>query len=331
MLRMAVLGAGRIGAIHAANAAANARAALVAISDPAIEPAEALARSLSCEAVPDAASVIARPDIDAVVIGTPTDTHIALMRDAVRSGKAVLCEKPIDLDLAKVDAALPEIVRWQGRVMIAFNRRFDPTADRMHRAIAAGEIGAVRQIVITSRDPALPTREYLSHSGGIFRDMVIHDLDMARWLLGEEPVAVSAVGSRLVDPTLTKEVGDFDTVMLLLSTASGRQCHINCCRETVYGYDQRIEVLGSEGMLLNDNLRATTLRRWTGEGTDTREALLDFFLARYAEAYRRELDGFIDAVETGAPMPITPEDGRQALRLADCAQQSVESGRQVAV
>ena len=200
----------------------------------------------------------------------------------------------------------------------------------MRRSIDAGEIGEVRQVVITSRDPELAPPEYLRHSGGIFRDMVIHDFDMARWLLGEEPAEVAATGSRLVDPGLAA-FDDFDTVMVQMRTASGRQCHINCCRETVYGYDQRMEVFGSEGMLLNENLRPTTVRRWGRTETEAREPLLNFFLERYADAYRTELMLFIEAVETGGPMPVTPHDGRQALRLADCALEAALTGKTVLV
>jgi myo-inositol 2-dehydrogenase / D-chiro-inositol 1-dehydrogenase len=255
---------------------------------------------------------------------------VSLMLHAVRLGKAVLCEKPIDLDIAKADEALTEIERQNGRVMLAFNRRFDPSAQRLRRAIDSGEIGDVRQVIITSRDPGLPSREYLKHSGGIFRDMVIHVFDMARWLLGEEPTDVMATASRLVDPALA-EVDDFDAVMVQMRTASGRQCHINCCREAVYGYDQRFEIFGSAGMLQNENLRPTTIRRWSRHETEAAEPLLNFFLERYADAYRHELDAFISAVQAGSPMPVTPFDGRQALRLADCALESALSGRSVSV
>ncbi|ANY77254.1 inositol 2-dehydrogenase [Microvirga ossetica] len=330
MLRVAVLGAGRIGKIHAANVAMNRNARLVAVADPFGSAACSLADLLSCEASLDPISLIEREDVDAVVIGTPTDTHVSLMLHAVRLGKAVLCEKPIDLDIAKDDEALTEIERQNGRVMLAFNRRFDPSAQRLRRAIDSGEIGDVRQVIITSRDPGLPSREYLKHSGGIFRDMVIHDFDMARWLLGEEPTDVLATASRLVDPALA-EVDDFDTVMVQMRTASGRQCHINCCREAVYGYDQRFEIFGSAGMLQNENLRPTTIRRWTRHETEAAEPLLNFFLERYADAYRHELDAFISAVRAGSPMPVTPFDGRQALRLADCALESALSGRSVSV
>jgi myo-inositol 2-dehydrogenase/D-chiro-inositol 1-dehydrogenase len=330
MLRVAVLGAGRIGKIHAANVAANPNAKLVTIADPFGSSARSLADDLGCEASLDSITTIERADVNAIVIGTPTDTHVSLMLHAVKMGKAVLCEKPIDLDLAKVDAAILEIERLNGRVMLAFNRRFDPSARQLRRSIDAGEIGVVRQVIITSRDPGLPPREYLRHSGGIFRDMTIHDFDMARWLLGEEPIEVMATASRLVDATLV-ELDDCDTIMVQMRTASGRQCHINCCREAVYGYDQRFEIFGSAGMLLNENLRPTTVRRWGKTETDVREPLLNFFLERYDEAYKAELDAFVGALKNGWPMPTTPHDGRQALRLADCAAESVLTGRAVKV
>src|SRR6478752_7103616 len=213
MLRVAVLGAGRIGRIHAANVAGNPKAKLVTISDPYGSAAKNLADHLGCEASLDPIAAIERTDVDAIIVGTPTDTHVSLTLHAVKLGKAVLCEKPIDLDIAKVDAAVKEIKRLKGRVMVAFNRRFDPSARQLRRAINAGEIGDVRQVIITSRDPGMPPHDYVAHSGGIFRDMVIHDFDMARWLLGEEPTEVMATASRLVDPALA-EVDDFDTVMV---------------------------------------------------------------------------------------------------------------------
>src|SRR6478736_8379202 len=218
MLRVAVLGAGRIGKIHAANVAGNPKAKLVTIADPYGTAARSLADHLGSVASLDPITAIERADVDAIIIGTPTDTHVSLMLHAVKMGKAVLCEKPIDLDIAKVDAAVHEIERLNGYVMLAFNRRFDPSAQQLRRSIDAGEVGEVRQVIITSRDPGLPPREYTRHSGGIFRDMVIHDFDMARWLLGEEPIEVFAYGSCLVDPAVAK-AGDTDSVMILMKTA----------------------------------------------------------------------------------------------------------------
>lgn len=330
MVGIAVLGAGRIGKIHAASVAANPKAQLVAIADPFPEAVEPVAKSLGVEAMTDCMAAIARPDVDAIVIGTPTDTHVSFLLKAVELGKAVLCEKPIDLDIAKSESAAAEIERMHGRVMLAFNRRFDSTFAEMRRAIDAGRIGEVRQVVISSRDPGMPPASYVKSSGGIFRDMTIHDLDMARWLLGEEPVLVSAVGARLIDPTLS-QYEDYDTAMVLLQTGSGKQAHINNCREAVYGYDQRVEVFGAAGMLTQDNLRPTTMRVTTAEATDAREPLLNFFLERYAQAYRSEMDAFIDALVGEKPMPTTVRDGVKALRLAECAVESVRTGRAVAV
>jgi myo-inositol 2-dehydrogenase/D-chiro-inositol 1-dehydrogenase len=327
---IAVLGAGRIGKIHAASVAANPKARLIAVADPIPEAVEPLAASLGADAMTEPMEAIARPDVDAVVIGTPTDTHVGYLLKAVELGKAVLCEKPIDLDMTKSESAAAEVERVGGRVMLAFNRRFDSTFAAMRRAIDDGRIGEVRQVIISSRDPGMPPASYVKSSGGIFRDMTIHDLDMARWLLGEEPVLVSAVGSRVVDPTLS-QYEDYDTAMVLLQTASGKQAHINNCREAVYGYDQRVEVFGATGLLTHDNLRPTTMRVTTAEITDARDPLLNFFLERYAQAYRTELDAFINALVEQKPMPTTMRDGVMALRLAECAIESVRTGRSVAV
>ena len=329
MVGIAVLGAGRIGKIHAANVAASKFATLVVVADPFADAAARLADELGAEAMTDCEAAIDRADVDAIVIGTPTHTHINLMLRAVRQGKAVLCEKPIDLDMAKSLAAVEEVERLNGRVMLAFNRRFESTFAQMRAAIEAGEIGDVRQVIITSRDPGLAPEDYIEHSGGIFRDMTIHDLDIGRWLLGEEPVELTAIGSRLIDPALMEKYDDYDTAMVQMQTASGKQCHINNCRQAVYGYDQRIEVFGSTGMLQMDNLRPTTIRRWSQEVTDAREPLLNFFLERYQQAYKSELDAYIDALVHKKPMPTTVQDGLKALQLADAAVESVKTGRAV--
>jgi myo-inositol 2-dehydrogenase/D-chiro-inositol 1-dehydrogenase len=330
MKRVVVLGAGRIGQIHAANVAASPLAELVSVTDPVTGAAETLGRKLNCEWHSDPYSQLSRPDVDAVIIGTPTDTHVPLTLAAIAAGKAVLCEKPLDLDEAKADRAVAEIERSGIPVMLGFNRRFDPSVTEIKRAIASGEIGDVRQIVITSRDPAPPPAEYISRSGGIFRDMLIHDFDMARWLLGEEPVDVFAVASCLVNSEIAS-LGDSDTTMVILKTASGRQAHINTCRQASYGHDQRVEVFGSKGMLLNDHMRAHTVQRFSDTASESKAPLLNFFLERYETAYRQELHAFLKALESGAPMPVTPRDASAALRLAECALKSVQTGRSISV
>jgi len=242
----------------------------------------------------------------------------------------VLCEKPVDLDIKKAEMAADKVERLKAKVMIGFNRRFDPSAQELKRQILAGKIGDVRQVIITSRDPAPPLPAYIKTSGGVFRDMAIHDFDMARFFLDEEPVEVMAIASALTEPHV-KELSDHDTMMILMKTASGKQCHINCYRKAVYGYDQRFEVLGSEGMLQNANLRPTTVRRYTAHETEVQDPILNFFLERYVDAYRIELDLFAEAVQKGTPMPVTVRDGCKALRLADAAVESVATGRAVKV
>jgi myo-inositol 2-dehydrogenase/D-chiro-inositol 1-dehydrogenase len=330
MLGVAVLGAGRIGKIHAGNVVLNSRMKLVVVADPIAEAAEMLAQSLNCEASADAVSAVERKDVDAIIIGTPTHTHVDLMLQGAQAGKAVLCEKPVDLDIKKAERAADEVERLNARVMIGFNRRFDPSAQELKRQILAGTIGEVRQVIITSRDPAPPTPAYIKTSGGVFRDMAIHDFDMARFLLAEEPVEVAAMASALTEPHV-KELGDYDTMMINMRTASGKQCHVNCYRKAVYGYDQRFEILGSEGMLQNANLRPTTVRRYTAHETEVQDPILNFFLERYVDAYRIELDLFAEAIEKGTHMPVTVRDGCKALRLADAAVESAATGRTIKV
>jgi len=330
MLRIAVIGAGRIGKIHSGNVARHPRCRLVAVVDPMESAAKALAQEHDAQWASDAADLLAGNDIDAIVVGSPTSTHIDLIDRAAGNGKAVLCEKPIDLDIAKVNRCLEDLRKHPVPLMLGFNRRFDPSADALKQAIAAGTVGRVRQVIISSRDPGPPPLSYLAASGGLFRDMTIHDFDMGRWLLGEEPVEVYATASCLVDPQVAQH-NDFDTAMVIMRTASGSQRHINNCRQASYGYDQRLEVFGSAGMLVNDNLRATTLRRFDAETTEAREPLLNFFLERYADSYRRELDAFVAAVLDGKAVPVTGEDGRRALMLADAAIESAREGRAVKI
>ena len=330
MIRVAVLGAGRIGKIHARNVALNPRLELVAVADPVAAAAQELADTLSCDASTDPKATATRKDVDAVIIGTPTDTHVDFLLLAARAGKAVLCEKPVDLDIKRANVAADEIEKLKARAMVAFNRRFDPSAQELRRQIDAGAIGAVRQVIITSRDPEPPPTSYIKTSGGVFRDMAIHDFDMARFLLGEEPVEVMAMASALTEPHV-KAAGDFDTMMIIMRTASGKQCHINCYRKAVYGYDQRFEIMGEKGMLRNENLRPTTVRRYVADATEIQDPILNFFLERYVDAYRTELELFALAVEKGTAMPVTVRDGCRALRLADAAVESVASGKAVKV
>ena len=331
MLGFALFGAGRIGKLHAHNLSANPRVNLVSIYD-VIEPAAAeLAAQYDAKVAPDSDSVMADPAIDAVVIGSTTATHVELMTAAAKAGKAVLCEKPIDLDVDRVNRCRDEIAGLDVPIQIGFNRRYDNHHGALKKALDAGEIGALELVVITSRDPAPSTREYHSTSGGLFRDMAIHDFDLARFILGEdEPVEVSATGSVRVEPFF-EEIGDVDTAMLWMRTASGTLCTINNSRRCVYGYDQRLEVFGSKGMLISNNIRPTSVERYTKEAAGMRDRLVHFFLERYGASYVLELDDFIDAVEGGREPSVTFEDGRRALLLADAAARSLSSGQPVRV
>jgi myo-inositol 2-dehydrogenase/D-chiro-inositol 1-dehydrogenase len=328
MLVFAQFGAGRIGAIHAGNLAAAGTARLKHLVDVNGQAAASLAARCGA-AVSSEAEALADPEVDAVVIASSTDTHAALVIAAARAGKAIFCEKPIDLSLPRVDEALAAVRAAGVPMMVGFNRRFDPSFAELRRRIGAGAIGAVEQVVITSRDPGLPPLEYLRVSGGQFRDMTIHDLDMARWLLGEEPAEVFAWGAALVDPAVAA-AGDTDSCMVLLRTASGRMAHINNSRRASYGYDQRIEVHGSAGRLIAGNRVPTTVEQADASGVTT-EKPLHFFLERYAEAYRSEIAAFIEALRAGAPMPVGGEDGRQALVLAEAALRSLRKNRPVRV
>ena len=328
MIQFAQFGAGRIGAIHAGNLAASGRARLRHVVDVHAPSAEALAAKHGAQ-VSDAATALADPAVGAVIIASSTDTHAELVIAAARAGKAIFCEKPIDLSLARVDACLAEVKKAGVPMLVGFNRRFDPSFAELHRRIGAGAIGRLEQVIITSRDPAPPPVSYIKVSGGLFRDMTIHDFDMARWMLGEEPVEVFAYAANLVDPAIGM-AGDVDSAMVLLKTASGRMAHINNSRRAAYGYDQRVEVHGSGGRLIAGNRTPTTVELADANAVSA-DKPLHFFLERYAEAYRIELSAFLDSVEQGRPMPVGAEDGRQALVLADAAFESLASGRPVKV
>ncbi|MEL6436769.1 MAG: inositol 2-dehydrogenase [Pseudomonadota bacterium] len=323
-IQFAVLGAGRIGQVHARTIAANSDAQLTCIADAAPQAAQAIADRYGCE-IATIDDIADNSAIDAVVICTPTDTHADLIEQFARTGKAIFCEKPIDLDVGRVRTCLTAIERTGTPVMVGFNRRFDPHFAAVKTAITDGKIGDVELVQITSRDPGPPGGSYIKVSGGIFRDMMIHDFDMARFLLGEEPVRVQASGSVLVNAEIG-ELGDYDTASALLTTGSGKQCVITNSRRAAYGYDQRIEVHGSKGAITAENQRPVDIEIATAGGY-TRPPLHDFFMDRYVDAFAIELAAFIAALrEDRAPNP-SGEDGLRALLIADAAVKSAQSGQ----
>ncbi|MGQ0674961.1 MAG: inositol 2-dehydrogenase [Rhodospirillales bacterium] len=323
MIEFAQFGAGRIGAIHADNLARNPAARLRYVVDVDPKAAKKLAERHGAAAA-DRDTALGDPKVGAVVIASSTDTHADLAIAAARAGKAIFCEKPIDLSLRRVDACLKAVNAAGVKMLVGFNRRFDPSFKSLHDRLRAGEAGKLEQVIITSRDPGLPPLSYLKVSGGQFRDMTIHDFDMARWLLGEEPVELFATGSCLVDPDVGA-LGDVDSAMVVMRTASGKMAHINNSRRASYGYDQRIEVLGSKGMLRAGNRTPTTVERAGVDGV-VGDKPLHFFLERYAEAYVAEMAHFIAAIADGTPPSVGPKDGRQALVLAEAALKSMRTG-----
>lgn len=323
---IAILGAGRIGRAHARAIASTAGARLVAISDPVVGAAQSIQDTYGC-AIRTIAEIAASDDVDAVAICTPTDTHADLIEQFSRVGKAVFCEKPVDLSLARVQQCLKVVDETKATLMVGFNRRFDPDFMAVKAAIDAGQVGKVEMVTIISRDPGAPPADYITRSGGIFRDMTIHDFDVARWLLGEEVESVVAVGAVLTDPAIGK-LGDYDSVNVILRTPSGRQAIITNSRRATYGYDQRIEVLGSKGMVSAGNTHESTLE-FAGENGFTRPPLLNFFMQRYAIAYGNEIAAFVGAIANGTQTPTTGHDGLMALALAEAAVISAKEARTV--
>ncbi len=327
-VRFGLLGAGRIGKVHARAVASNPDAELIAVADALPQAADEIARAYGAE-VRTIDDIEAASDIDAVVICTPTDTHADLIERFARAGKAIFCEKPIDLDVARVEQCLGVVTQAGATLMVGFNRRFDPHFMAVRKAIDDGAIGEIEMVSITSRDPGPPPIAYIGRSGGIFRDMTIHDFDMARFLLGEEPVSVSAHASVLVDKEIGT-AGDFDSVSVILSTESGKQCLISNSRRATYGYDQRIEVHGSKGMVAAENQRPVSIEV-ANAGGYTRPPLHDFFMTRYIEAYANEIARFVEALSSKTDASPSGTDGLRALVLADAALRSVKEGRTVPV
>jgi len=295
------------------------------------ESALQTATAVGGRATTDLDALLSADDVDAVLIASPTNTHVDMILRSAAAGKPILCEKPIDVDMARVEQCREELAAYDTPVQLGFNRRFDPSHAGVQKAVAAGEIGDLELLVITSRDPGPPPpRAILEACGGLFRDTTIHDMDMARFVLGEEPVEVFAMAANRVDPVFA-ELNDVDTAMILMRTESGALCHINNSRRTNYGYDQRVEAFGAKGMVRSNNHRPSEVTRYTSGGTATRDELLYFFIERYRAAYEAEIREFIDCITAGRPPKVTFEDGRRALVLSEAALKSYETNRPVGV
>lgn len=326
MLNIGLLGAGRIGNVHAKSITANADSRLVAVSDVNEAAAQKLAQAYGAQAR-SSQEIIADPSIDAVLIATSTDTHSDLIEAATAAGKAVLCEKPVDLSLARARACQAAAAIHGRPVMIGFNRRFDPNFAALKAQFDAGAIGKGELLSITSFDPAPPPVAYVKVSGGLFRDMAIHDFDMACWLYGATPKAVTAVGTSIVDPAIGA-AGDVDTAIITLHFADGRLAVIKNSRRAVYGYDQRIELLGATGLLQAGNVLENTVSKITTDGSISAKPEY-FFLERYMRSYEAEWNAFVKAVQTKTALPVTLDDGVNALAVAEAATLSAKTGQTV--
>ena len=325
MFEIALIGAGRIGKIHAANIAANPRLSLSRVVDP-FGGAEELASRYGAT-VSTAEDVWADPAISGVLVASATDTHLNYTLEAIRAGKQVFCEKPLDQDAGRAAQVQQAVAGTDRHVLLGFNRRFDPSFARLQRRLKQGEIGTLETLHIISHDPAPPPASYIPGSGGIFKDMSIHDLDMASWLLGEEIESVFASGAVLIDPEIGA-AGDFDTAKILLRTVGDRICVISNSRRSGYGYDQRIEAFGSKGMIRAENKLESSVQTWTEEGARS-DCFQNFFLDRYAEAFAMEIEHFADIIEGKATAVVNEDDGLKALILAEAADQSARSGSMV--
>jgi myo-inositol 2-dehydrogenase/D-chiro-inositol 1-dehydrogenase len=327
-LNVGLIGAGRIGRVHAENLAYRIpEANLVAVSDIFVEAAERLAAELRAAASQDHRRILEDERVDAVLICSSTDTHAQFIEDAAEAGKQVFCEKPIALDLGKIDSALATAERAGVKLQIGFNRRFDPNFRRVQEIVAAGEIGEPHILRITSRDPAPPPIEYVRVSGGIFLDMTIHDFDMARFLIGREVESVYAAGDVLVDPAIG-EAGDVDTAVITLRFAGGALGVIDNSRKAVYGYDQRVEVFGSSGVVSADNAYPNTVQ--IGDTRHVhRDLPLNFFMDRYTESYVNEMRAFVECIVHDTPPPVTGLDGRIPVVMGYAAKKSLAEGRPV--
>lgn len=328
-LRFGVIGAGRIGKIHAQNLATRIPGAEVAaVADVDLKAAQDLSAQLHIPmALADYQAILSQPDIDAVAICSSTDTHAKIVIEAAQAGKHIFCEKPIDYDLAKIDAALEAVKKAGVKLQVGFNRRFDPNFRKVRNMVAEGKIGTPQIIRITSRDPAPPPLSYVQVSGGMFFDMTIHDFDMARYLSGSEVEEVYTAAGVMVDPAIG-EAGDVDTAVITLRFANGAIGTIDNSRKAVYGYDQRVEVFGSGGMVQAHNNTPDNDVYFDAEGVHAAKPLY-FFLERYLESFIAEMREFVQSIQENTPPLVTGIDGRIPVVIGMAAKKSYLEHRPV--
>lgn len=328
MLGVSIIGSGRMGYIYAQNVARCPDAELVSIINPNFASADKLSAEFGGIAMANIKEALEDPNVDAVIITTPTSSHLELIEFAARAGKAILCEKPLDLSINRVDACDAVLVETGVPFMLAFNRRFDPGVAAFRNAVKDGEVGKLQILMSTSRDPGPPPASYVKTSGGYFVDSTIHDIDLACWISQEQPVEVFAIGSCMVDPAIGAE-GDVDTSMTVLKMPSGCLVHVNNSRKSVYGFDQRLEAFGSGGMVQTTNRNEDNLLRTTPDGVGLQAPLMHFFLERYAASFVNVVAEFVSALSEQRPPSVTQVDGRRALAVSLACERSRHEGRAI--
>ena len=328
-LKLGVIGTGRIGKVHIATLVQSVpQAEVIAVADVNISGATEVANGYGISAVySNYKDVINHPEVEAVVICSPTDTHAQYIIEAAQAGKHIFCEKPVDLSLEVIQGALNAVEKAGVKLMVGFNRRFDPNFAKLKQLVIDGKIGDPHILKITSRDPAPPPAEYSAVSGGMFMDMTIHDFDMARYIVGSEVTEVYVKSAVLVDPAIGA-AGDVDTAIITLTFANGAMGVIDNSRKAVYGYDQRVEIFGSKGMANADNNYPENHRYFANDGVHS-SLPLNFFMDRYLDAYANEMKIFCNAVVNSLPLPVSGDDGLKSVAIALAAKKSVQENRPV--
>jgi len=331
MIKFALLGAGRIGKMHANNIVLNSQSDLEVVYDVNNSAAREVSNMHNCKIAQSAEEAITNKNIDAIWIASSTPTHIQYILLAAKAGKAIFCEKPIDLDINKVDQCKKDLENFNVPIHIGFNRRFDLSHSSLKKAKDNGEIGNLEMIVISSRDPASPGIEYLREAGGFFRDTAVHDFDLTRFILGDDPIIEISAYANVLFSKAAKETNDLDTAMFILKSQSGVLCHINNSRRAVYGYDQRVEIFGSKGMIISDNQSPTSVKKFDKNITNSEDPIYYFFIERYDQAYKNQLNIFIDCIKNKKATLVNFEDGRNALIIANAAYESLKTKKSVKI
>ncbi|MCK5371494.1 MAG: inositol 2-dehydrogenase [Cyclobacteriaceae bacterium] len=329
-IKVAVAGLGRIGKIHLTNLCQNfPELEVVAVMDIIIESKSIADQFMIPKFEKNFDDLLAVPGLDAVIICSPTDTHADYVIKAAKAGKQIFCEKPLDLSLAQVAKTLDVVEQSGVKLMLGFNRRFDPNFLKIKSMVDAGQVGDPQILKITSRDPGPPPISYIKVSGGLFMDMAIHDFDMARYIMNKEVVEVYSRGAVLVDPAIG-DAGDIDTALTTLTFEDGTMANIDNSRKAVYGYDQRLEVFGSKGMVKADNNFPDNHQHYSADGIHG-SLPLNFFLERYTTSYLNEMAAFFKSIRTGEDLPVSGKDGLEAMKIALAALKSVKENRPVLV